>query len=186
MMFQTIYPTTQRGWLLTISAVLSLIMSATFFPNTAFAGNGNGNQEHKGASMLTIVSVMPNPARCGVANVELHFEGEGTDTGGGAFSSVASACQNPATNEVFDLESVDTYVLTGDSITILSDPFLLVPDPATCLATNDKPVPYTLPSGTGAFANATGQGVYHIYVTDPACSGVVLPALVAFNGKIKL
>lgn len=163
-----------------------LLIGGVFTTPAVFADDEHGNQEHKGASMLNVVGVGPNIARCGAfPAVELHFTGQGTDTGGGAFTSVASACQNTATNEVFDLQSVDTYVLTGDSITILSEPFILAPNPTTCLATNDKPVKYTLPGGTGAFANATGNGTYHIYVTDPTCSGVNLPALVAFEGKIE-
>lgn len=81
--------------------------------------------------------------------------------------------------------SVDTY-LAGGSITILSEPFILAPSQAPCLATNDQPVKYTLPGGTGPFANATGKGTYHIYVTDAECSGTALPALVSFEGKIKL
>lgn len=172
----------------TFGLAAMLLVSGVFATGTAFASGGHGNQVHKGASMLTIVAVGPNVARCGAFpdNVELHFEGQGTDTGGGAFTSVASACQNTTTSEVFDLQSVDTYVLTGDSITILSEPFILAPDPMTCLATNPKAVKYILPGGTGAFANATGYGTYHIYATDPACSGVNLPALVAFTGKIKL
>jgi hypothetical protein len=86
---------------------------------------------------------------------------------------------------VFDLISVDTY-WTGSSITILSEPFVLMLNPATCLATNSSPVKYTLPGGTGIFANSIGEGRYHIYVTDASCSGVTLPAQVAFEGKIKL
>jgi hypothetical protein len=136
--------------------------------------------------MLTVAGVAPNVARCGAfPNVEVQFTGQGTDTGGGPFTSAASACQNIVTNEVFDLISVDTY-WTGSSITILSEPFVLMLNPATCLATNSSPVKYTLPGGTGIFANSIGEGRYHIYVTDASCSGVTLPAQVAFEGKIKL
>jgi hypothetical protein len=164
-------------------ATAALVVAGLLAAPPAFA---DGTQEHRGASMLTVVGVEANVARCGAfPNVEVQFTGQGSDTGGGPFTSAASACQNLATNEVFDLISVDTY-WTGDSITILSEPFVLVLNPATCLATNPSPVKYTLPGGTGIFANAIGQGKYHIYVTDAACSGVTLPAQVAFEGKIKL
>jgi hypothetical protein len=162
----------------------ALVVAGLFAAAPAF---GDRTQEHRGASMLTVAAVAPNIARCGAfpPNVEVQFTGQGTDTGGGPFTSAASACQNVITNEVFDLISVDTY-WTGDSITILSEPFFLVPNPTTCLATNPSPVKYSLPGGTGIFANAIGSGTYHIYVTDPVCSGVTLPAQVAFEGKIKL
>jgi hypothetical protein len=168
---------------LLVHAAASVVVGLLAAP-LAFA---DGTQEHRGASMLTVAGVAPNIARCGAfpPNVEVQFTGQGTDTGGGPFTSAASACQNVVTNEVFDLISVDTY-WTGDSITILSEPFVLVLNPATCLATNPSPVKYTLPGGTGIFANARGKGRYHIYVTDAGCSGVILPAQVAFEGKIKL
>lgn len=177
----------RRPRLATLGLASLLLLGGALSTPAAFADDDHSSQEHKGASMLTIVAVGPNVARCGAfpANVELQFTGQGTDTGGGAFTSVASACQETATSRVFDLESVDTYAL-GGSILIRSEPFVLAPDPATCLATNDKPVKYTLPSGTGPFANATGSGTYHMYAHTPGCGGVVLPAFVAFKGKIKL
>jgi hypothetical protein len=170
----------------TLGVSSALLVGTVIAAVPAFADSALGTQEHRGASMLNVVAVVPNPDRCGPfpPNVELQFTGEGTDTGGGPFTSVASACQDTATGAVFDLQSVDTYA-AGGSITILSEPFILAPGGAPCLATNDKPVKYTLPGGTGAFAQATGEGTYNIYVTLPGC-GVGLPALVAFEGKIKL
>lgn len=107
------------------------------------------------------------------------------DTIGGQFDVISSACQNTVTNEVFDLVAVDTYVL-GGSVEISSAPFILVPNPETCISTNEQPVKYILTGGPGIFANAIGKGKYDIAVPDPACSGVVAPAIVWFKGKIKL
>jgi hypothetical protein len=154
--------------------------------HTAFADENSGHQTHRGTDILNIVGGGINVARCGdFPNVELQFAGEGTDTIGGPFSAVAAACRNTATDLVFDLQAVDTYAISGDTVAISSAPFFLIPNPETCVATNGKPVKYTVTGGSGAYTNATGSGTYHIYVTDPMCSGVTLPAFVAFEGTLK-
>ncbi|MEX1366621.1 MAG: hypothetical protein AB1Z98_26080 [Nannocystaceae bacterium] len=165
------------------------LIAGSFAPVPAAAGDDDddesGSQRYNGAETLNLVGVAPNPARCGAAPVfELSFEGEGVDTAGGAFEVTASACQNTATGEVFDLVAIDTY-FTGDSVTIRSDPFFLVPDPQTCLSANDGRVKYDIDGGTGAFAGARGGGRYDIVINDPACSGSLTPAFVSFRGRIK-
>jgi len=149
-------------------------------------GNGNCNQDpgYKGTASLDIVSVAPNPGRCGAApNMELMFEGSGLDTAGGITSIESSACQNLETGEVFDLVATDTYP-DGDTINIVSDSFFFVLDPDTCVSTNIDPVDFDVDGGTGIFAGAWGSGEYDISFNDPACNGVITPAFIAFKGNL--
>jgi len=144
-----------------------------------------GAMAYKGAETLELVSVAPNVARCGAApNVEATFEGQGIDTAGGVFTVDASGCQNPTTGQIFDLVAVDSYA-TGDSVTIAASSFFLVFDPQICVSATAGPVAYTVAGGTGAFAGATGGGVFEFISNDPSCSGVLAPAFVAFAGFIQ-
>lgn len=167
----------------TAAAFALLLLAGTI--GSASADDEGEWQKYNGAESLSLVSVAPNPARCGAApNFELTFAGEGVDTAGGAFTVVSSACQNTATGEVFDLVAVDTY-FTGDSVTITSEPFFLVPNPQTCTSANDGPVRYEVGNGTGIFAGIEGRGRYDLVLNDPACSGALTPAFVSFRGKIR-
>lgn len=145
------------------------------------------NAHWKGASSLTPVGAGPNIARCGAfpENVEVTFTGFGIDTGGGIFTSAASACTNTSTGRIFDLKSTDTYQ-NGDSILIETDPFTPVLDPLTCVSTNEQAVGFRVGGGTGAYAGATGQGRFHLASNDIACNGIAAPARVSFEGVLKL
>ena len=139
---------------------------------------------YKGSETLELLSVAPNPARCGgFPNFEAQFAGQGIDTAGGIFDVEASGCQNIETGEVFDLVAVDTYA-DGSSVTIVTFSFTLGLDPDTCVSTNSLPVFYTVGEGTGEFAGTTGFGVFEFASNEPTCSGEVTPAYVWFTGLV--
>lgn len=147
-------------------------------------GDDQDGPGYKGTASLDLISVAPNPARCGAApNMEVVFEGSGLDTAGGITSIESSACQNLETGEVFDLVAVDTYA-GGDTINIVSDSFYFVLDPETCVSTNIDPVEFDVDGGTGIFAGIEGGGLYDISFNDPTCNGVVTPAFIAFRGYL--
>lgn len=172
-------------WSRTIGLASASITATLLLGAGPVSASGGGQLHYKGAETLELVSVGPNPARCGAApNFEAVFEGEGIDTAGGIFTVVSSGCQNIETGEVFDLVAVDTYA-SGDSVTIEAASFLLVFDPQTCASSNVAPVPYTIAGGTGAFAGATGGGKFDFASNDPNCNGEIAPAYVWFRGKIK-
>src|SRR5262245_34419166 len=89
-----------RPRLMTVATAAVLLVAVLVAAAPAFA---QATREHRGASMLTVAGVAPNVSRCGAfpPNVEVQFTGQGTDTGGGPFTSAASACQNIVTNQVF-------------------------------------------------------------------------------------
>jgi hypothetical protein len=170
-----------------VSALLALgVMTSLGLGTNAVTAHASGNsQRYKGSESLALVSVAPNPERCGdFPNFEAIFEGMGIDTAGGVFTVTSSACQNVATGLVFDLVATDTYA-SGDSVEIVADDFYLVFDPQTCVSSNDQPVRYWIDGGTGAFAGASGGGKFDIASNDPSCNGVLAPAFVWFGGKIK-
>jgi hypothetical protein len=141
----------------------------------------------KGASGLTPVGAGPNPARCGPfpENVEVTFTGGGIDTGGGIFTSAASACTNTTNGRIFDLKSTDSYH-SGGSVLIETDPFTPVLNPATCVSTNEQAVGFRVAGGTGPYAGATGQGRFHLATNDIACNGIPAPSRVSFEGVLQL
>jgi hypothetical protein len=145
------------------------------------------NPHYKGGSTFNLAGAAPNVARCGAfpENVELSFTGSGTDTEGGYNTAVFSACTNTATNLVFDLKATDTYVQTGDQVFIEGDPFVLVPNPANCVASNAHGVPFRVVGGTGKYAGATGNGRFHITSNLTPCNGQTPPAQVWFEGVIR-
>jgi len=145
------------------------------------------NAHWKGASSLTPVGAGPNPARCGTfpENVEVIFTGGGIDTGGGIFTSAASACTNTTNGRIFDLRSTDTYH-SGGSVVIETDSFTPVLNPATCVSTNAQAVGFRVAGGTGPYAGATGQGRFHLATNDIACNGVAAPSRVSFEGVLQL
>jgi hypothetical protein len=156
--------------------------------NAVSAGpHGNGHHDdpgYKGTASLNVIAVAPNPERCGdPPTFELTFEGSGLDTAGGITSIEASACQNVATGEVFDLVAVDTYP-DGDTINIVSDSFYFVLDPETCVSTNIHPVRFDVDGGTGIFEGIAGGGKYDIAFNDPSCNGEVTPAFISFRGHL--
>jgi hypothetical protein len=130
--------------ILTSLAFAALIVFAGYVINGNSAAAGlledNVNPHYKGGSSFNLAGVGPNVARCGAfpQNVELSFTGSGIDTEGGFNTAVFSACTNTTTNEVFDLKATDTYAGSGDSVFIEGDPFILVPNPAICAASNDN------------------------------------------------
>ncbi|MCX4243309.1 hypothetical protein [Paraliomyxa miuraensis] len=141
-------------------------------------------QPYKGATALNVVSIGPNEDRCGpLPNLEAVFEGAGVDTGGGIVSVSASGCQNIETGEIFDLMAVDTYA--NGTINIVADPFFLVPNPQTCVSSNDQPVKFDIDGGTGVFDGARGGGKFDFAFNDPNCNGQVAPTYIWFKGKIK-
>lgn len=144
------------------------------------------NPHYKGGSSFNLVGAAPNVARCGAfpENVELSFQGGGIDTEGGLNTAVFSACNNTTTGEVFDLKATDTY-LNGDQVFIEGDPFVFVPNPAKCMATNAHGVPFRVAGGTGAYVGATGSGKFHITTNLTPCNGQVVPSQVWFDGWIK-
>ena len=145
------------------------------------------NPHYKGGSTFDLVGAGPNVARCGPfpENVELSFSGSGIDTEGGYNTAVFSACTNTATNLVFDLKAVDTYVQTGDQVFIEGDSFVQTVNPANCVATNAHAVPFRVAGGTGGHAGATGNGHFHITSNVTPCNGLTLPAQVWFEGVIR-
>lgn len=145
------------------------------------------NAHWKGASSLTPTGAGPNVARCGPfpQNVEVTFTGGGIDTGGGIFTSAASACTNTTDGRIFDLISTDTYQ-SGDSILIVTDPFTPVLNPATCVSTNTQAVGFRVGGGTGVYAGATGQGRFHLASNEISCNGIAAPARVSFEGVLQL
>jgi hypothetical protein len=151
---------------------------------SAAVANDHVNPHYKGGSTFNLVSAGPNVARCGAfpQNVELSFTGGGIDTEGGLNTAVFSACTNTATNLVFDLKAIDTYVQTGDQVFIEGDPFVLAPNPAICAAANAHGVPFRVTGGTGRYAGATGHGRFHITSNLTPCNGQTPPAHVWFEG----
>ena len=155
--------------------------------SSAAVVNDHVNPHYKGGSTFNLVNAGPNVARCGAfpENIELSFEGSGIDTEGGYNTAVFSACTNTITNEVSDLRATDTYVQTGEQVFIEGDPFVLVPNPAICAATNAHGVPFRVTGGTGKYAGATGQGRFHITSNLTPCNGQVLPAQIWFEGGLQ-
>ena len=145
------------------------------------------NPHYKGGSTFNLVGAAPNVARCGAfpQNVELSFQGGGTDTEGGINTAVFSACTNTTTNEVFDLKATDTYTSTGDQVFIEGDSFVQVVNPANCVGSNSHGVNFRVTGGTGAYAGATGGGQFHLVSNLTPCNGQVAPAQVFFQGWIK-
>ena len=145
------------------------------------------NPHYKGGSNFNFAGAGPNVARCGAfpENIELSFTGSGIDTEGGFNTAVFTACTNTATNLVFDLKAVDTYVQSGDQVFIEGDPFVLEPNPAICTASNAHGVPFRVAGGTGGHAGATGNGKFHITSNLTPCNGLMPPAQVWFEGVIR-
>jgi len=169
--------------LFAMGVAASLVLGTNAVP--AHADDDDEALPYKGSETLALVSVAPNPARCGdFPNFEAVFEGSGIDTAGGVFTVVSSGCQNIQTGYVFDLVAVDTYA-NGDSVNIVADDFFFVFDPQTCVSSNADPVRYWIDGGTGAFAGATGRGKFDIASNDPSCNGVVAPSFVWFRGKVR-
>ena len=175
------------------SALLTLVASiflASYFAQHSSAAplfDNRVNPHWKGASSLTPVNVAPNPARCGAfpENIEVTFTGSGIDTGGGIFTSAASACTNTTNGLIFDLKSTDTYH-SGGSVFIETDPFTPVLNPTTCVSTNSQAVGFRVAGGTGPYTGATGQGRFHLASNDIACNGLAAPSRVSFEGVLQL
>ena len=167
-------------------AALTVLAGHVRGRSSAPAVDNNVNPHYKGGSSFNFIGAAPNPARCGPfpENIELSFTGGGTDTEGGVNTAVFSACSNTATNRVSDLKAVDTYVQTGDQVFIEADSFVLEPNLANCTAANPHPVPFRVAGGTGAYANASGQGYFHIASNLTPCNGIVAPSQVWFSGVI--
>jgi hypothetical protein len=173
---------------LTIAIAAALIMGGIFAANVVFAQP----RPHKGADELMIVEVGTNPARCGNPdnNVELHFEGTGVDTLLGFFTSIASACQDISTGTVSDLVAEEGNE-KGDAIIVRADPFPLILDAATCIAsipTNQAPGQYIVEGVAGDFTGWSGSGEFEIYAYDPVCDGkgqVTPHAFVSFTGTFQ-
>jgi hypothetical protein len=172
--------------LLTFTGLMILAGQLRGGSSAAMADN-NVNPDYRGGSAFNLAGAGPNVARCGAfpENVELSFTGSGIDTEGGYNTAVFSACTNTTTNEVFDLEAVDTYVQTGDQVFIEGDSFVLAPNPAICAASNAHGVPFRVTGGTGKYAGATGHGRFHIASNLTPCNGQTPPAQVWFDGVIK-
>lgn len=173
--------------LLLTFAALTIIAHQVFGGSSAAPADKKVNPDYKGGSTFNLVGAGPNVARCGAfpQNVELSFTGGGIDTEGGLNTAVFSACTNTTTNLVFDLKATDTYVQTGDQVSIEGDPFVLAPNPAICAASNAHGVPFRVTGGTGGHAGATGHGRFHITSNLTPCNGQTPPAQVWFDGVIK-
>ncbi len=164
--------------------MLTGTLATTSTPASAFGGGAWGGTPYKGSETLELVSVAPNPERCGeFPNFEAHFSGEGIDTSGGVFTVDSSGCQNISTGEVFDLTAVDIYA-DGSSVNIQAASFTLGFDPDTCVSTNAYPVFYVVAGGTGEFAEASGFGWFEFASNDPACNGEMAPSYVWFRGIV--
>jgi hypothetical protein len=152
----------------------------------AHAGTADaGAREWKGAETFAPVTIAPDIARCGQfpRHVSARFVGSGIDTVGGPFVVRASGCLDTQANVLSDLEATDTY-LRGGSIRIRPDDAVLHVDRATCVATNVAPVPFTTAGGSGAFANARGEGHYDLAFTLPTCVGPQQVVHIWFHGTI--
>ena len=156
--------------------------------SSAAAVEDHINPHYKGGSTFNLVNAGPNVARCGAfpENIELSFTGSGIDTEGGYNTAVFSACTNTVTNLVSDLRATDTYVQTGDQVFIEGDPFVLMPNPANCVAANTHGVPFRVTGGTGGHAGATGNGHFHITSNLTPCNGLTPPSQVWFEGVISV
>ena len=166
---------------------LMILAGQLFGGSSAAVVDDNVNPHYKGGSSFNLTGAGPNVARCGAFpdNVELSFTGSGIDTEGGFNTAVFSACTNTATNLVFDLRATDTYAQTGDQVNIEGDPFVLVPNPSICAASNAHGVPFRVAGGTGKYAGATGNGRFHITSNLTPCNGLTPPAQVWFEGVIR-
>jgi hypothetical protein len=173
--------------LLTLAGLMILASQLRGGSSVAKA-DGHVNPHYKGGSTFNLVNAGPNVARCGAfpENIELSFTGSGIDTEGGYNTAVFSACTNTTTNLVFDLKATDTYVQTGDQVSIEGEPFVLVPNPAICAAANAHGVPFRVTGGTGGHAGATGNGHFHIASNLTPCNGLTPPAHVWFAGVIRV
>ena len=175
---------------------LTLITLAGLILFAGFIGGGNSaaaalletrvNTHYKGASAFNLAGAGPNVARCGAfpENIELSFTGQGIDTEGGLNNAVFSACANTVTNVVSDLRATDTYVGSGDQVSIEGDSFVQAIDPVNCTATTAHGVPFRVAGGTGGHAGATGQGHFNITSNVTPCNGLTLPAQVTFQGVL--
>ena len=177
---------------LTMITLAGLIVFAGFVAggNSAAAAllEARVNPHYKGASAFNLAGAGPNVARCGAfpENIELTFTGQGIDTEGGLNTAVFSACTNTTTNEVFDLKATDTYVGSGDQVSIEADSFVQTINPANCTATTAHSVPFRVAGGTGGHAGATGNGRFNLYSNLTPCNGQVPPAFVSFEGIIQV
>jgi hypothetical protein len=175
---------------LTLTILAGLIVFSGYFPGGNSAGavlvDHKVNTDYRGGSSFNLAGVAPNVARCGAfpENIELSFTGSGIDTEGGYNTAVFSACTNTATNRVFNLRAIDTYVQSGDQVFIEADSFEQVVNPVTCTATNANAVPFRVAGGTGGHAGATGQGHFNITSNVTPCNGLTLPAQVTFQGVL--
>jgi len=154
---------------------------------TAATGSASGGRPGwKGAETFAPTSIGPNPSRCGdfPRNLQATFVGSGIDTLGGPFAVSVSGCLDTESNVLFDLESTDTYLGSGDALRIAPGKVALHVDPVTCVATNRVPVRFDVVGGTGAHTGARGGGHYDIAFTLPTCPGPQQPVHVWFSGHI--
>ena len=177
--------------ILTSLALAALITGAGYVisgTSAAAAPSTRVNPHYKGASAFNLAGVAPNVARCGAfpENIELSFTGQGIDTEGGLNTAVFSACTNTTTNEVFDLKAIDTYVGSGDTVSIEADSFVQAIDPVNCTATTAHSVPFRVTGGTGGHAGASGTGRFNLYSNLTPCNGQTPPAFVSFEGMIQV
>lgn len=132
-----------------VSMTVALIVA---LPSVLTSPDGSAGAESvpwKGAETLSPVTLGADPVRCGPAppNVFAVFAGSGIDSKAGVFEVQVSGCMNLDTLRLFNLEATDTFVGTGDSIVVAPGEFTLSLDESTCVATNARPVSFTV---TGA------------------------------------
>jgi hypothetical protein len=143
----------------------------------------------KGADSMTPIAIGPDISRCGPAPASLRaqFAGTGIDNTGGPYTVTASGCLNTETQRVSQLRATDTYIRSGDSVDIATDDFTLAVNPDTCVATNERPVRFTVAGGSGSLEDAGGQGRFHFAMPYPLCAGVTPPltAYVWFEGTFQ-
>lgn len=129
----------------------------------------------------------PNVERCGAApqNLEATFTGSGIDNAGGMFNVSATACIDTTNGAVSDLIAIDTYVTSGDSITIKAEKVALIPDQEICASITDQQLRFTVAGGTGRFLGARGEGKFDFATNDTTCNSEVQPAHVWFKGELR-
>ena len=166
------------------AAVLTVAVIALALGASATAG-ADPRPWH-GAETFAPVRIGPGVERCGAfpRHLEAQFAGSGIDSFGGPYAVTASGCLDTDTMVLSDLEATDTYVGSGDSVRIAPADAPLHFDPATCTATNTRPLRFDVVGGTGALTGARGGGQYDLAFTLPTCPGPQQVVHVWFHGTI--
>ncbi len=164
--------------------LLSFFVMLSFYGKAYSTEDSFHRIENSGLESFNVISAGPNLARCGASPaLEIHASGSGIDDSLGAFNVSASFCFNPSSLRVYDLIALDTFVTSGDSYTVIGEPYTQAENLDICLSGNDRPVRYTISGGTGSLSNIRGSGTFDILSNISSCNGQNLPSFVSFCGS---